>query len=247
MFPERFGNYVEPFVGSGAVFFALLPESAVLADTNRELIETYEAIVSEPGKVIAALKIHSRKHDSEYYYKVRESKPYSAHGKAARMIYLNRTCFNGLYRVNSRGKFNVPRGTRNSVIFEEDNFHGIASILERVQFKCEDFEETLEHCIKGDLAFVDPPYTVKHNTNAFIKYNERMFSWDDQIRLAGCLTRLAQRGVQVVMTNADHCAIRELYPRKIWKLRSLSRTSLLASDSDRRGGTTELLVTSRGD
>lgn len=131
--------------------------------------------------------------------------------RAARFIYLNRTCWNGLYRVNLNGEFNVPIGTKTEVIYEEDNFQEISELLSHAIIYQADFEELIDKASRNDLIFVDPPYTVRHNHNGFIKYNEKLFSWDDQERLFYSLNRAKKRGAIVVGTNAYHKCIRDLY------------------------------------
>ncbi|MEO0509696.1 MAG: Dam family site-specific DNA-(adenine-N6)-methyltransferase [Verrucomicrobiota bacterium] len=244
LIPEFSGRFIEPFVGSGAVFFTVLPSKGILGDYNQELINTYLALKNNPTLVRKHLKAHAEKHSDSYYYQVRSNAPRGIYSQAARMIYLNRTCFNGLYRVNLRGEFNVPKGTKNTVLLPDDDFSAISSALKGVTFINDDFEVTLSHYKEGDVIYVDPPYTVKHNNNAFVKYNERIFSWEDQERLANMLTQLAESGAKIVISNADHAAVRNLYGNTCWIKDSLSRATVLASDSARRGKTTELLVRS---
>lgn len=234
-------RYVEPFVGSGAVFFGLAPNKALLSDANLELIETYRAIKGDWQSVLKALLKHHRRHDDEYYYEVRASTPTSQAVRAARFIYLNRTCFNGLYRVNRRGEFNVPRGTKNSVVFDTDDFESISRQLSRATLEAGDFERIVDQCGAGDFIFADPPYTVRHNNNGFIKYNEKLFSWSDQERLKEALTRAAERGSKVLVSNADHPSIRELYADATCM--TAERYSVMASESERRKRTSELLIT----
>lgn len=233
-------RYVEPFVGSAAIFFALRPKSALLNDANAELIETYETIRSEWQLVVDKLKKHHHSHCEEYYYKIRASRPSSATGRAARFIYLNRTCFNGIYRVNRKGEFNVPKGTKTEVILSTDDFAGVAAAIENVEFRSGDFESVLQTTGKGDFIFADPPYTVKHNLNGFIKYNEKLFSWGDQERLRDSLLAAADRGADVVLTNADHPSIHELY--RGCNIRRLERHSVMASEACKRRKTTEVII-----
>ncbi len=234
-------RYVEPFVGSGAMFFGISPKKALLNDANEELVDTYRAIRDDWRSVVRLLTRHQRLHSEDYYYKMRESKPRTPVGRAARFIYLNRTCFNGLYRVNKHGQFNVPKGTKTSVILETDDFESISKRLNGVQLVSGDFEAVIDRCGSGDLVFADPPYTVKHNNNGFIKYNERLFSWADQERLKFALVRAAGRGAKVVVSNADHPSIRELYADAGCLV--AERHSVMASESVRRKKTTELLIT----
>lgn len=244
IFPKTFNRYFEPFLGAGSVFFHLQPKKAVLSDKNRVLIETYQAIQQDWQKVYDKLRAHHLQHSKEYYYRIRESKPTSMTGKAAKFIYLNRTCFNGIYRVNQKGVFNVPIGSRENVIFPWDDFEGISRVLQGAELRKGDFEETIQMAREGDLLFVDPPYTVRHNKNAFIKYNETLFSWEDQIRLSTCLKEASQRGVQIVGTNACHKHVKGLY-RGTFKLQDLSRNSAVSAKISSRNKFNELLIQSR--
>jgi DNA adenine methylase len=242
LIPANFVHYFEPFLGSGAVYFHLTPRSGGISDINDDLVNTYQALRDNPQKVQSLLRMHSRNHDDNYYYQIRESKPVSAAVRAARLIYLNRTCWNGLYRVNKNGIFNVPRGTKNNVILATDNFAAISEHLKYVDISCCDFEVTIERAAKGDFVFIDPPYTVKHNFNGFLKYNQSIFSWDDQVRLRRTIVRASDRGVMVLLLNANHRSIRDLY-RGIGQYVRLPRSSVLAGDSAFRTKTSELAIT----
>jgi DNA adenine methylase len=179
LFPEKFNNYIEPFLGSGAAYFHICPKKAILGDANSDLINTYIAIQQDWRLVYRYLKTHHANHSSEYYYQVRAKRLRSPFSRAAQFIYLNRTCWNGLYRVNLQGVFNVPIGTKSSVIFENDRFDLVSKNLENATLKIADFEDLIDLAGDGDFVFADPPYTVRHNHNAFIKYNEDLFSWFD--------------------------------------------------------------------
>lgn len=242
-FPARYERYIEPFLGSGAVFFALQPKSAILADTNRQLVETYIAIQQDWRKLVSLLRKHHRMHTKAHYYAVRRSMPRTMHVRAARLLYLNRTCWNGLFRVNKRGQFNVPIGTKKNVLLKTDDFEYVHKLLRNVILECSDFEPIIDSARKGDLVFVDPPYTVKHNHNGFTKYNEKLFSWQDQVRLRDCLIRAKERGALIVATNANNRSVRKLYLQG-FKVRSVQRLSVIAADSRRRGKSTELLIKS---
>jgi DNA adenine methylase len=235
------GRYIEPFLGSGAVFFALRPQNALLSDANEELINTFQAVKDNPGAVAAALREHQRKHSAEYYYTVRSAKPRNEFRKAARFIYLNRTCWNGLYRVNLDGVFNVPIGTKNSVLLDTDDWSSVAAILRKAKLVTQDFEVSVDSAKAGDVVFADPPYTVKHNFNGFIKYNNSLFSWDDQIRLRDAMLRAKNRGVKTIVTNASHKSIRELY-KNHFQIKALSRASVLAGSAIHRGRYDELFI-----
>lgn len=211
LLPEKFETYIEPFAGSAALFFSVRPDRAVLADLNGELINLYECIRDQPGKLMVRLKQHHVRHSPEYYYRMRSSRPTSKVGMAARMLYLNRTCWNGLYRVNKMGQFNVPIGTKTAVVLESDDFSGLSQALSGTRLIHSDFANVMDMAKEGDFVFVDPPYTVAHNTNGFVKYNEHLFSWADQLRLRKKVEELAGRGVKVLVTNAAHSSIYKLY------------------------------------
>jgi DNA adenine methylase len=239
-FPSKIERYVEPFLGSGAVFFHLQPKKAILSDINKELICLYKVIKNHPQELFVAMKAHRKHHDADYYYRVRASAPKDKVGVAARFLYLNRTCWNGLYRVNLKGKFNVPIGTKDSVIFDTDDFEGLSKLLKRASIKHSDFEPIVDGCDAGDFLFLDPPYTTQHNYNGFIKYNEKIFSWEDQIRLRDSVFRAATRGVIIALTNADHSSIKKLY-KGLGKYTRLHRQSVLAGIAEKRCPTTEAL------
>lgn len=241
LFPARFNRYIEPFLGSGAVFFGLRPEKAFLSDINNDLIDTYRAIKDDWLRVFASLRIHHNNHSKEYYYKVRSSTPKALHTRAARFIYLNRTCWNGLYRVNLKGNFNVPIGTKTAVLLDTDNFPAVSQLLNNAELICSDFATVIDRSQKNDLLFVDPPYTVMHSDNGFIKYNEVLFRWEDQVRLSECLIAAKLRGVKIVLTNAHHAAIIHLYKRH-FNLLPVARHSTLAAQSSKRKKCKELLI-----
>lgn len=236
------GRLVEPFLGSAAVFFHVEPASALLADANSELIETYTAVRDHSDEVKSLLASHQAKHSHSYYYDVRASKPDSIAERAARLIYLNRTCWNALYRVNLKGDFNVPKGSKDTVVLPDDDFDAWSVALAGTELLSQDFELTVDAAKSGDFLYCDPPYTVKHNNNNFVKYNEHIFSWADQERLAKALRRAADRGVRIVLSNADHESIHELYGEDVWTRLVLTRQSVLASASARRGLTSEVVI-----
>jgi len=241
LFPRHFGQYFEPFVGSGAVFFSLRPKVATLADINPELIDCYITVREKWKKLQDLLTDHHKKHSKEHYYKVRQIKPVDPTEKAARFIYLNRTCWNALYRVNLKGEFNVPIGTKTNVVIGTDDFEGVSKLLQGVTLTHLDFENVIDQAQKGDLIFADPPYTVKHNFNGFVKYNEKIFHWDDQVRLSKCLIRASERGCLVFLTNANHPSIIELYEND-FDLTPLKRSSVIAASSSKRGMYEELVI-----
>lgn len=242
LIPDDFNCYVEPFLGGGAVFFHLKPKQAILSDLNSELMATYEAIRDGWAGLRARLQRHQSKHDHDYYYSIRESKPRALVTKAARMIYLNRTCFNGIYRVNLNGEFNVPKGSKDAVVLETDDFEGAATLLANVQLRASDFEPIVDLAQENDLIFADPPYTVRHNLNGFVKYNEQLFSWDDQVRLADALERARNRGAKIVSTNANHSSVRRLYRVRGFDLKVVSRFSSISADPNCRKQFEELVI-----
>lgn len=243
--PPKFNKYLEPFLGGGAIFFHLQPKRAILSDFNAELIEAYRSIRDAPRDVEKLLSEHQSRHNDEYYYEVRALEPADPIEAAARFLYLNRTCWNGLYRVNLNGKFNVPRGTKNSIVIPGESFESISSVLKNVDLDSCDFEKTIDRAKHGDLVYVDPPYTVKHNFNGFLKYNQNIFSWNDQIRLRDACFAAKERGATVIVSNADHASVHDLY--KGADVRTcMGRSSVIAGKSSARQNTTEFLAVLRG-
>lgn len=239
--PTFEGRYIEPFVGGGAVFFEIMPERAILADANIRLIELYQVIRDDCKTFEKLLKTHASMHSKDYYYLIRSRKCQTPHTRAAQFLYLNRTCWNGLYRENKKGEFNVPIGTKDSVLFASDDFDAWSEALSGVDIVHRDFEKTIDQAKEGDFLFVDPPYTVRHNMNGFVKYNQTIFAWEDQIRLKNALQRAATRGANFVMTNADHESIRDLYSG-FGVSTQLARNSVIAGSSQHRSRSTELMI-----
>lgn len=234
-------RYIEPFVGSGAVFFNLLPDSAILCDKNEKLIEVYSAIKDDWERVEELLLSHHKNHSADYYYEVRQKRLRTPASRAAQFIYLNRTCWNGLYRVNKKGEFNVPIGTRQNAILSTDDFEKVSLHLKNVELISGDFEIAISKAESGDFVFIDPPYTIKHNDNGFLKYNESIFSWDDQIRLRYAVEQAISRGAKVLVTNACHDSIKRLY-ENIGEIITLDRASIIAGKSSARGRYEELVI-----
>ena len=240
IFPSFTGKYIEPFLGSGVVFFHLLPNKAIISDLNEEHVITYEAIKHQPKEVAAALS--QMKRNLIDYYEVREWEPNGNIEIASRFIYLNRTCWNGLWRVNLSGKFNVPKGTKRIENYPDDDFRGISAILSNVDLIHGDFEYAIDQGKEGDLIFADPPYTVRHNKNGFVKYNEKIFAWKDQERLANSLIRAVNRGCYVICTNANHPSIKEIYSGDKFNFKVVSRYSGISSLSSTRNLYQELII-----
>jgi DNA adenine methylase len=241
LFPHTFGRYVEPFLGGGAVFFHLKPKVSVLSDFNVNLVHTYDQVRENWKLIEQCLKRHQRNHSPRYYYEERARKHRASHERAAQFIYLNRVCWNGLYRVNLRGEFNVPIGTKTSVLLDTDNFEYVAKLLEGARLVASDFEPMLDATHQGDFVFIDPPYVTRHNFNGFAKYNDKIFSWADQERLSVAIARAAKRGAQILITNANHASVKYLY-REIGQNRTLKRHSVLAADASNRSKTTEVAI-----
>jgi DNA adenine methylase len=241
LLPLDFGRYFEPFLGGGAVFFHLQPAEATLADKNSDLINVYKQIKSNWCELERSLRRLQNLHSTDFYYEERARIRKSPLHRAAQFLYLNRTCWNGLYRVNLRGEFNVPIGTKSAVVLDTDDFEFTSLLLKKAKLSVADFEKTLDASERGDFAFIDPPYITRHNFNGFVKYNEDIFSWADQERLAVTVKRAAKRGVKMLVTNAAHRSIRELY-KGIGKHHELDRASVLAADSANRGVTTEMAI-----
>lgn len=234
-------RYFEPFLGGGSMYFHLQPTAAYLSDINSDLINAYSVIRDNWKELYTLLRKYHREHSSTFYYQIRSSKPKISITKAARFIYLNRTCWNGLYRVNLKGAFNVPIGTKTNVILDDDNFEQLSLVLNSTHIEVCDFEVKIDQTIKGDFVFIDPPYTVKHNLNGFIKYNEKMFSWEDQIRLKNAIARASKRGVYILVLNANHKSIKELY-KEMGAIITLERASVIAGNSLARGIISELAI-----
>ncbi len=238
--PERIGTYYEPFFGAGALYFALRPPVAVLSDMNSELMAAYRAIRLAPTKVAAALSALPR--DRESYYRVRSSNPMDPTARAARLIFLTTLAFNGIYRVNRRGEFNVPYGGREyPSLGARGSLDPYAKALRGARISSGDFEQAVSRARSGDFVYLDPPYTVAHTNNGFLRYNESIFSWRDQQRLAALATELDKRGCAVIVSNAAHESVRGLYTG--FRSVSVSRRSLIAADPTHRQSTDELVIT----
>lgn len=240
---NRINKYIEPFLGGGSMFFHLQPKNAILSDLNLDLINTYKVVRDDWVSLVDLLQEYHLQHSESFYYESRASEPITPLLRAARFIYLNRTCWNGLYRVNRQGKFNVPIGSKTNVVLEEDNFEALSKILNTIQLSVSDFEQVIEKATEDDFVFIDPPYTVKHNLNGFVKYNENIFSWQDQIRLRDCVARAVARGANVLLTNANHHSVIELYDG-LGDFHYLDRASVIAGNSRARGVYSEVVIKS---
>lgn len=243
----RIETYFEPFVGGGAVFFALGAQGrfrrAVLGDTNRELVEAYRAIRSHVDGVIAALEEHAARHSETHYYEVRDRQPSEVVERAARLIYLNKTGFNGLYRVNSRGGFNVPFGRyKNPGICDATRLRAVSRVLRSrdVELRCGDFEDSVAGALPGDFVYLDPPYVPLSRSASFTSYGNRGFSDEEQVRLAELVRCLGLAGVAVLLSNSDCDLTRALYGGL--EVDRVLAARAINSVADRRGPVAELLV-----
>lgn len=245
--PTKINNYYEPFLGGGAVFFYIRNKKEYniknfyLSDTNEDLINTYLQLRDNSKMVVQSLMRYIN--TQEEYYKIRELVPIESCDRAARFIYLNRTSFNGIYRVNSSGKYNVPYGKRINVDIVTSNLLStVSELLQDVEISSYDFETIIQKITENDLIFIDPPYTVAHENNGFIMYNQKLFSWEDQIRLRDFIVKLSSMGANYILTNACHSSIIELYSG-IGKMSKVSRYSQVGGKNSIRGNYHELIIT----
>ena len=208
-----FSAYHEPFIGGASVFLGLRAfPAAVLGDSNEELIATYKVIRDHPDEL--AEQVHSLPNEEAIYYAVRASSPTDRVARAARFLYLNHTSFNGIYRVNLNGIYNVPFGRRAAPRLPTvEHLRTVAARLKRAKLRTGDFGDCLRAISSGHLVFLDPPYTVAHNYNGFVKYNQRLFSFEDQIRPSVLIDQIRARGAYYILCNASHRSIAELFDK----------------------------------
>ena len=242
-FPKEFNMYIEPFLGSGAVFFSLQPKEAILSDINKELINLYVIMRDNPKELKGQLVYHQERHTKEHYYKIRDVILTDNLKCAGRLLYLNRACYNGMYRVNKQGKFNVPIGTKNNFTYDIDQFDQYANCLKHATLICGDFYEIINKAKKNDFIFADPPYATSGKAN-FTKYNDELFVWQDQLRLHEALVNAKARGAKIVLTNVYCKEIIEMYKNDGFYVHILQRSSNIAGQADKRGKVKELMITS---
>ncbi len=258
-FPQEFKTYYEPFLGGGAIFFHLLhgsplnggnlrtglpPQSAVLTDINLELINAYRCVRDRLDELIFLLEQHQLSHSQDYYYQMRSLPGYSDIERAARLIYLNKTCFNGLYRENSKGEFNVPIGRyKNPKICHPDLLRSVSVALQSAEIEVRGFEEVLKFAKNSeDFVYFDPPYYPLSPTSCFTAYSRYSFDKKNQIRLRDTFVELGRRGVKVMLSNSDCPFIRDLYTG--FKIHPISAARAINSQAKKRGIISEVLVTS---
>jgi DNA adenine methylase len=250
LFPSDFRNYYEPFIGSGAVFFYLKsksrPNKVILSDTNEELINCFTAVRDKPSELIEVLLNHRKRHSKQYYYEVRdlESIRLDSVSRAARMIYLNKTCFNGLYRVNSKGEFNVPFGDyKNPSIFDRNTLYRASQMLQDADLRVMTFDKVLDFARKDDFVYFDPPYIPLSKTSSFTRYSKSDFSIKEQNQLSEVFRALDSGGCFVMLSNSDHSLTRELYrdyDKNIVVVRAKRKINSVGS---KRGAINEIVVT----
>ena len=251
-FPKQFGTYFEPFLGGGAVLFDLLAKKPNLkcsvSDLNSDLVLAYVTIRDKLGRLIESLENHSKnyhKDSIDYYYEVRKQEPKSQIEKVSRLLFLNKTCFNGLYRVNSKGKFNVPLGRyTNPNIVNRENLIIASKFLqsERIKISCRDFESILKDAKKGDFVYFDPPYQPVSDTANFTSYTHRDFTEDDLQRLADLANQLNSKGVHVLLSNSNTKIVKKIFSSKKWKVKEIAVNRAINSNSQKRTGHKEVLI-----
>ncbi|MBO9706647.1 MAG: Dam family site-specific DNA-(adenine-N6)-methyltransferase [Caulobacter sp.] len=236
-----FARYHEPFLGGASFFFAVASGAdALLSDKNEALIEVYECLKADPFRVIEyMLPLENTK---ECYYATRDARPTRDYERAAHFIYLNHTSFNGIYRVNLNGVYNVPYGYRTKPFLDEAALIAASRALRQATLRSCDFDETLGQVGPGDLVFIDPPYTVSHNNNGFIKYNKHLFALEDQHRLCKYIKSVRDAGANYIMTNAAHPIITEIFELG-GRMVEVSRASLIGGRNASRGAVSEFLFT----
>ncbi len=243
--PLKFGNYYEPFVGGGAMFFYLksngyIKNKAFLSDSNEDLINTYKVLKNDCKNLFKILETQFDNEDE--YYRIRETEFYDPIERAAKFLYLNKTSFNGIYRVNKNGKYNVPYGRRKlKILYDFKHLAEASEALQNTFLSNQDFKKRSESVQSRDFIFLDPPYTVAHENNGFIQYNQSIFSWENQIQLSKLTKEFDLNGVYFIVTNAYHDSINEIYTtgNKI----EISRSSTIGGIGAKRTRYKEYIIT----
>lgn len=243
--PSGFNHYFEPFLGGGALFFALQPQRAVLSDLNSELIKAFVAVKNSPTELVNDLKQHH--YESDYFYSVRniDRSPYLDRltdvQRASRLIFLNKCCYNGLYRVNSKGQFNTPFGKyTNPTICDPENILACSAALARAELVCVDYKIATASAQSDDFIYFDPPYMPVSSTSNFTAYAAGGFGLKEQQELAAYCTELTHRGVKFLLSNSDTEVIKELY--KNFSIESVKASRSVNSKASRRGQVSELMI-----
>jgi len=237
-------KYFEPFIGGGAVFFEILPKNSIISDMNIELIKTYQTIKDNVEKLIDSLKKH--KNNKEYFLEIRRKSITELDDLsiASRFIYLNKTAFNGMFRVNSRGEYNVPYGKySNPLICDEDNLLNVSSVLQNVEIYHRDYSEVKKFAQKGDFIYFDPPYYPLNKTSSFTSYTKEGFLESTQVELRNIFEELSSKGCYVLLSNSDTDFIRNIYKDiKNVNIQQVFAGRAINSDSSKRGKITELVI-----
>ncbi|ETE02835.1 modification methylase [Streptococcus pneumoniae 27] len=250
LMPKTYNRYFEPFVGGGALFFDLAPKDAVINDFNAELINCYQQIKDNPQELIEILKVHQEYNSKEYYLDLRSADRderidmMSEVQRAARILYMLRVNFNGLYRVNSKNQFNVPYGRyKNPKIVDEELISAISVYLNnnQLEIKVGDFEKAIVDVRTGDFVYFDPPYIPLSETSAFTSYTHEGFSFADQVRLRDVFKRLSDTGAYVMLSNSSSALVEELY--KDFNIHYVEATRTNGAKSSSRGKISEIIVT----
>ena len=243
--PKSYNRYFEPFIGGGALFFELQPELAYISDMNEELINLYSVVRDNVYELIDDLSKHEV--SKEYFLEIRNidrTEKYAELSdveRASRFIYLNRTCFNGMYRVNSQGQFNVPFGHyKNPRIIDENNLLNCSELLKKTEIKCADFSEILTKVQKGDFVYFDPPYVPLNETSSFTSYTKDGFDIDMQFKLRDVCDELDSKGVKFMLSNSDTKLVNELYAN--YEIKKVFASRQINANADGRGKITEVLV-----
>jgi len=247
-FPKEFKNYIEPFVGAGAVFFHFLDmdylasnKHILLIDTNDELINCYQVIQEDSDRLISVLSSLKYSNDKDVFYKIRSENPEDRFERAARTIYLNRTCFNGLYRVNSKREFNVPFGKyKNPQICDSENLSAIHLALSGINIVCDDFAKCLDFAGENDFIYFDPPYQPLSKTSNFTSYTKNSFNEEQQFRLSRVFEKLDHKGCKIMMSNSDTALIRELYDK--FRIEVVYASRAISCKAEGRGKINELVI-----
>lgn len=250
--PSKFERYFEPFLGGGAVFFSLVTKERktkwLLSDLNSDLVLSYVTIRDKVRELVSSLENHAEnytKNSTVYYYRIREANPKNDVDRVSRLIFLNKTCFNGLYRVNSKGKFNVPIGRYvNPNIVNKENLIEVSKILQSkdISIKCQDFEDALKVAGPGDFVYLDPPYQPVSTTASFTSYTDNDFDFGDQKRLYAKFKSLDKKGVKVLLSNSHSEDIVELFKEFSDGIIEINANRFINSVSQKRTGHTELLI-----
>ena len=243
--PETYNRYFEPFIGGGALFFELQPQNGYISDMNEELINLYSVVRDDVYELIEDLNKH--KVSKEYFLKIRNLDRTEKYNKlsdiqkASRFIYLNRTCFNGMYRVNSQGQFNVPFGNyKNPRIVDAENLVNCSKLLKNTEIYCADFSEILNKVQKGDFVYFDPPYVPLNETSSFTSYTKDGFDLDMQFKLRDVCDELDSMGVMFMLSNSDTKLVNELYSN--YEIKKVFASRAINANGNGRGKITEVLV-----